>query len=107
MYKGIIVEQSLEDISILKSVQILDVENSTDSDWVLYRVNVNEDEIKKLAGYLKEEWYMHFWKNREVIVVFRNKIFHLNYDDKSTWKDALNYGISHGIAEEQLDFPIE
>ena len=50
---------------------------------------------------------MHFWKDRDVIAIFKDKKFEFNYDDKSTWKDVVNYGLSLGIPKEQLDFLIE
>lgn len=49
---------------------------------------------------------MHFWQDRDVIVVFRDKMFEVNFDDKETWKDAVAYGLSVGVPEEQLDFLI-
>ena len=52
---------------------------------------------------------MHFWKpgNSKIEVVFKNKIFSIDYSEKSTWKEAISYGKSVGIPEEQLDFIIE
>ncbi len=50
---------------------------------------------------------MHFWDNRNIIVAFKDKIFEIDYDDKGTWKNAIDYGISIGIPKEQLDFSIE
>jgi hypothetical protein len=50
---------------------------------------------------------MHFWDGRDVIAIFKNKVFEFNYDDKSTWSEAVDYGRSQGIPDEQLDFIIE
>lgn len=49
---------------------------------------------------------MNFWvlDGDEMKVVYKNKIFDLKISDKSTWDDALTYGRSIGIPEEQLDF---
>lgn len=42
-----------------------------------------------------------------VKVIFKNKIFEIKFSDKSTWNEAVAYGKSIGIPDEQLDFPIE
>ncbi len=71
-------------------------------------MRISQEEIEKLQKYLKREggWYMHFWKGKNVKVVFRDKIFEINSDDKETWKDAVAYGLSVGVPKEQLDFLI-
>lgn len=110
-YKGIIVEESLEDNRIvnefdIQRVEISNSENSTDR-WHMYTVMVSRVDIDRLAKSIKQGWYMHFWKGREVIVIFRDKQFEFNFDDKATWQPVLEYGRSLAIPEEQLDFPID
>ncbi len=111
-YKGTIVEESLEDNRILNGVEIVGFrisknENPQDR-WHLYTVKVSKEDIKKISKYIKlGKWYMHFWKDKDVFAVFKNKVFGFKYDNKSTWKDAVEYGLSLGIPKEQLDFVIE
>ena len=110
-YKGIIVEESLEDNRILNDFKIIDFriskeENPADR-WHLYTVQVSKEKIVRLSKNIKPRWYMHFWKNRNVIAIFKDKKFEFNFDDKSTWKPVVGYGLSLGIPEEQLDFPID
>jgi hypothetical protein len=50
---------------------------------------------------------MHFWRGKDVIAVYKDRTFEFNYDKKETWSEAVNYGKSMGISEEQLDFLIE
>lgn len=50
---------------------------------------------------------MHFWNGNQVIAVFPGKVYKFQHSNKSTWKDAVEYGKSIGIPEEQLDFIIE
>ena len=50
---------------------------------------------------------MHFWKGTDVIAIFNNKSFEFNYEDKSTWKEVLTYGLSLGLPASELDFPIK
>jgi hypothetical protein len=107
MYKGTIIENSLSDKSILDEVKITKIYHI--DDWTLYDVLITEDQIKNLRKYFNDEpWYAHFWKqdNDNIFVVFKDKLFIINYRDKNTWNEAIMYGKSMGIPEEQLDFLI-
>jgi|TARA_Y100000310_G_scaffold170442_2_gene170624 hypothetical protein len=108
-YKGIVIEESLENRGILDSLEVLQKprEDTPSDKWHLYTVRVSHDEIVKLQEVLKQGWYMHFCKKRDVVVVYRDKVFEINFDDKNTWKDAVEYGRSLGVPAEQLTFPID
>lgn len=110
-YKGAIVEESLEDNRIINSLNISKIrissEKKQEDRWHIYNVDVSEKDIENLSKMIKNRWYMHFWKGREVIAIFKGKKFRFNYDDKSTWKPAVEYGLSIGIPREQLDFTLE
>jgi len=106
-YKGIIVEESLENIRIINDLEVIKVRISKEEPvWHLYTVKVSKEDIEKLSRNIKPKWYMHFWKGREIIAIFKNKKFEFNFDDKSTWKPAVEYGLSIGIPKEQLDFEL-
>lgn len=107
MYKGIIVENSLADKNILGEVKIIKTWQS--SNWTLHDVLIEENQITKLSDSLSDgPWYIHVWKpgTDSVKVIYKNKIFDINHSDKSTWTEAVAYGKSIGILEEQLDFVI-
>ncbi|MEK9148026.1 MAG: hypothetical protein AAB650_01175 [Patescibacteria group bacterium] len=108
MFKGTIVENSLRDKSILDTVKIEKTYQS--GDWILHDVFVSEEQILELSKYLGDgPWYIHLWQpgKDDVRVVFKDKVFTIKFSDKSTWADAVAYGKSIGIPEEQLDFPID
>jgi len=110
-YKGIIIEESLEDNRILNKLEIIKFrvtaqENPVER-WHMYTTMVTEDNINELSLNIKDEWYMHFWKDRNVIAIFKGKRFEFNYDDKASWEPVVQYGLSVGIVENQLDFPID
>ena len=52
---------------------------------------------------VEENFYFHFYRNNELIVVFNTKIFRVTTNE-NTWKELIEYGKSLGIIEEQLDF---
>lgn len=107
-YTGVIIEESLKDTSVLEDVEIISSSISENSGWHMHTILVSEEDFIKLSKVIKpKKYYMHFWKDREVVAIFRDKIFKFNFDDKSTWKDTVDYGLSLGIPIEQLDFPIE
>lgn len=108
MYKGTIIENSLSDKSILDKIKIEKTYQS--DDWILHDVFVEENQIFELSKYLADgPWYIHLWEpgKDDVKVIFKNKVFTIKFSDKSTWVDAVSYGKSIGIPEEQLDFPID
>ena len=110
-YKGNIVEESLEDSRILnkltiRGIKITNEENPLER-WHIYTVYVTEKEIQTLSKQIKPKWYMHFWRDKKIIVVFKDKTFVLDSTDKTSWNDAIKHGLSLGIPKAQLDFPID
>ena len=109
MLKGTIVENSLADKSILQRIKIEKTYQS--GSWTLHDVFVDESDIPELIKALKsgESWYIHLWPpdQDDLTVIFKEKVFKIKYSDKSTWKEAVTYGLSLGIPKEQLDFLIK
>lgn len=106
-YKGTIIEESLKDKSLIKKLKVLGSEVSSDGEWHMYTVEINEERIKEISRNLNaQKWYVHFWKGQEVIVAFKDKVMRFEYDKKESWKPVVEYGLSIGIPKEQLDFPI-
>ncbi len=107
MLEGIVIEDSLDDKTILSSLEIL--RSWTDGSWKLHRVRLRRERALELAEHLVEgPWYIHFWVpgTDNVLVIFKHNTFDIKYSDKSTWESAVNYGVSTGIPVEQLDFLI-
>lgn len=107
-FKGVVIENSLRDPSILEKLKIEKTTRSGDRD--IHNVLVDEQLIPELATYLIDgPWHMHFWSPQkdDVQVVFKGKTFVVKSKDKSTWTEAVTYGKSIGIPDEQLDFAID
>jgi hypothetical protein len=107
MLKGIIVENSLADKSILERLHI--EKSWQDGNWTLHTVQIEKGRVQEIASALSNgPWYTHFWEsgNDEILVVFKDKVITIHSKDTSTWEPAIAYGKSIGIPEEQLDFPM-
>lgn len=113
IYIGAIIEESLEDKNILKGFHVTHTSVTDDIDpndrWHIHTVESDKNKLFELSRVLKpEKYYAHFWnKQKQVIVVFHQRIFEFNYDNKDEWVPAIEYGLSVGIPRDQLDFLIE
>ncbi|PIZ68246.1 hypothetical protein COY13_01590 [Candidatus Roizmanbacteria bacterium CG_4_10_14_0_2_um_filter_36_35] len=108
MYHGIILDKEFKNREFVNFFKIFNKRKSTDTDWLLYGIEV-EDEviketIKEIQNNLKENelYYTHLYNRRELIVIFKNKVFYTTLD-KSTWKEFVDYGLNLGIPREQLN----
>lgn len=117
-YKGVIIEESLENKDILKDVTILGtkVEEATEErhtphlkQWTLHTVEIPQDKGEEIAKKISKvletshgNWYADF-KNEEFhYIVFRNKVFKIDRKSKEQYDEAERYGRSLGIPEYQL-----
>jgi hypothetical protein len=105
-YHGILVDKSLNDQGFLKKFEILSKRFSNSRSWFLLKVRVASSKIdkaiKEIQQNLKENYYAHFYREGELIIVFKQRVFKVK-PDESTWKEAVEYGLSVGIPMDQLD----
>lgn len=107
-FKGMIVEESLKDPRIINKLSISSVEITSPSHWHIYTFSINEGDILNLQNFIKEgPWYIHFWNSKEIIVVFKEKIFRFLRTDRTTWEQLTTYGREMGIPGSQLDFKMD
>ncbi|NDE68310.1 hypothetical protein EB052_01750 [bacterium] len=111
-YNGTIIKESLENPDILDDfittkITVTGDENPADR-WHIHDVEATREQLEMLSKIIKPtKYYAHFWdKDRNIIIVFRNKIFEFNFDNKSAWQPAIEHGLSVDIPREQLDFSI-
>jgi len=108
-YHGLLVEEGLTDLSVLKSVTLLGRKRGRE--WSLLRVGLKgrllPTVIERLQASLRVEsgvpFYAHFYRLNQLIVIFPDKVFRLT-PEKATWTEVVAYGRSVGIPVEQLDF---
>ena len=113
-YHGIIVSLSQRDGAIFKRLKIIGRRRLLPGLLILYKVKVGEDEIDRVIEAVqenmahrvllkKQEFYAHFYRGNELIVVFRDRVFRLSQEE-ATWGEAREHGRRLGIVEKQLDF---
>lgn len=118
-YLGVIIEESLEDKSILKEIKIIKtkVEQVTDKHktpwikhWTLHSVEIPENKAEEIANKIsksldsKHNWYADYKNNKFHFIIFRNKVFKIERTSKEQYDKAKYYGISIGIPSYQVDF---
>jgi hypothetical protein len=115
-WRGVIISESLEEPSLIDDFEVfkaeiskkdLDLGGGKQGRWHLYYVHAIDSQINSLLRQVKPGWYCHFWRENSLVVVFSGKRFEMLTNDKSTWRDAVEYGQSIGIPIEELDFPTE
>lgn len=123
-WKGWIIEESLEDKSVLSKVKIIKsvTEKNDQADnvrvWRLHTVEVDDKDMEKvshdLAGSLRAGFYIHFTDFNNLIIIFKGKPFRVRLaekpkeeeygavkfkakpEDLKIWKEALDYGVNKG-----------
>lgn len=122
-YKGVFIEESLGDKSILKKVKIIrtKVEKVTPKhntpwvgQWTLRTVEILEEKGDEIAEALKwsfdpthPQWYADFKNDKYHYIVYNGEIFKVDLTNPTTYNDAKEYGIGIGIPEYQVDFAPE
>lgn len=118
-YKGVIIEESLEDKKPLAMVKIIGtkVEKVIEKhktpwvhQWTLHTVEIPEDRTREVAEKLslaldsQHSWYADFRNKTHHYIIFHNKVFFIDRTSTEQYDEAKRWGISLGIPEYQVDF---
>lgn len=119
-YKGVIIEESLDDKSVLGKVKIIEtkVEPVTPKhqtpwlkQWTLHTIKIPEDQADQIAQEISKSletkhtsWYADYKNDRYAFIIYAGKIFKVDLKNPVLYKEAREYGISIGIPEYQVDF---
>lgn len=122
-YKGVIIEESLGDKSILKKVKVIGtkVEHITPEhktpwlkQWTLHTVEIPEEKSVQIAQEISKsfdpqhpDWYADYKNGKYHLIIYSGKIFKVDLQNPVLYKDAKAYGVSIGIPEYQVDFAPE
>lgn len=118
-YKGVIIEESLDDRSVLDNVKTVKtrVEKVTPKHktpwltrWTLHTVEIKEANGDAVADLLSKSietdhassWYADFRNDKYHYIIFRGKVFKVG--DGDSYQQARAYGLSLGIPKYQMDF---
>lgn len=120
-YKGIVIEESLQNLEILEQLKIVStkVEQVVKShqtpwleQWTLHTVEVDEGDVQNIADKLsaaldsEHDWYADFKNDKYHFIIFRNKVFRVNRNSPKEYEEVKEYGVSLGIPNYQLDFSL-
>ena len=111
VWQGVLLEESLEDKSIMNLVSIkgtsvskLEKENRT---MTFHKVEVQDSDrqnyLDRAMHTIKPAFYTHLCKDGEMYVVFRGAMFNFRKQDPELNR-AREYGKSIGIIPEQMPF---
>ena len=118
-YKGVIIEESLENKEILNKVRVIKtrVEQVTEKhktpwikQWILHTVEVAEEQVEAIVKEVSESldsehsWYADFKNDEFHYIIFRNKVFKVDRSKKEQYDEATKFGVSVGIPDYQLNF---
>jgi hypothetical protein len=118
-YKGVVIEESLENKDVFRKVKILSTKvvkvvekHKTPwlSQWTLHDVEIAEAAAiaEKISKSLDRNhggsWYADFKNDTHHYIIFCDKIFYIDRKSKKQYDEAKSYGISLGIPEYQVDF---
>ena len=113
-YHGIVINRSQRDRGIFRELDVIGTKRLFLGLIVFYKIRVRPQDIDSVIKLVqenmssrflikKQQYYAHFYRADELIVVFRDKTFRAT-TDKKTWRDAIAYGKWLHIVEDQLDF---
>jgi len=113
-YHGIVIDLSQKMRSVFGELEIIGRRRFFFNTMSLLKLRVSADALEpaiaKLQANLRrglgpfvKAFYFHFYREGELIVVFKDRIFRTE-PDRALWDDMLAYGKSLGIPEHQLDF---
>jgi len=109
-YTGLITEEALDDNRLINGLKIEKVHitghKKREHRRHEYLVKISYEQIQIFEHHVKEESFIYFWKDNDVIALFPNKRMNFDYLNKDTWHNVLEYGLSIGIPENALDFNI-
>jgi len=121
MLNGTIIEESLDDHSVLNDLEMTNttVEKVTKKhqtpwlkQWTLDDFEVAEDDADAVADRfskaleLEHSWYVDFKDKDSHYFIFRDKVFHIHRTHDG-YQKVKEYGASIGIPDYQLDFTPE
>jgi hypothetical protein len=120
-FEGVVIQESLTDISILRRLTILAtrVEAVTDwhrtpwlKQWTFLTIRVSEQDADELAALIGRSidrehhtsWYADYKNDTHHYVVFSDCAFYIDRRRPEQYEEARDYAIRRGLPDHQADF---
>lgn len=120
-YRGVIIEESLVDTSVLDELNIIEteVEEVTEGfktpwlkQWTLRTVEIPDDRAEEVAAKIAasidpdhvSSWFADFENDVTHYVIFRDKVFKVDKTKPEEYVAVQSYALSMGIPAHQLGF---
>jgi len=118
-YKGVIIEESLDNKAVLDKIKIIKTKISPVVEkhktpwvkqWTMHTAEIPEQDAEKVAEQLSKDldkehaWYADFKNENYHFIIYRGKIFKVDLKNPILYKEAKKFGIGLGIPEYQVDF---
>lgn len=119
MYTGLIIKESLTNLRILedKDIKVSRIERWEPAEraakfqpaiWNAIYIEGPQENIdqvaKKISKNILNRWYANLSDDLTEFVIFHNRIFKHKKGDREDAREAIDYGKSIGIPEQQLDW---
>lgn len=107
MWHGVIVDKSLINEKVPSKIKIINTK--VESSWTEFTIEVGNANLDNCIQAIQKNmhkdksFYNHFYNGKEIIVVFKDKIFR-KQNKKSSWGEIIQYGMSLDIPKKQLTF---
>ncbi len=119
MYRGVLIEESLEDLGVLASVwqrptDVVLLAAPTDAQpgqWTLITFEVDDVDAVNVANQLRDAlvdgpWYVDFNNGEHGYVVFSDQVFEYRSGDSASLDAAKNHARGRGIPDDQIDWAV-
>ncbi len=112
-WKGVIIEESFGDKSILDGVvevgyaeSFLEGEEKQGVHFHQFEISDDKKEwfVETSKEKIKPGWYTHICKGSVMVVIFHGKSFEFSPDKKEILEAARDYGLSVGVIRDQMPF---
>lgn len=119
MYRGVLIKQSLVELSVLDMLQIVDTKIANISapavgqpaKWTILTFEINDAQAAATAQAFADElalgpWYVDFNNGERSYVVFSGSVFTYARGDVATLRATQAHARKHGVPESQIDWAL-
>ncbi|WP_395152519.1 hypothetical protein [Ilumatobacter sp.] len=119
MYRGVLIKESLDRLSILDELRIVDTTvvdlaspaGGQPATWTVVTFEVDDADAPRSAqtlanGLASGPWYVDFNNGERSYVVFSDRVFTYTRGDEATLRTAQVHARGEGIPESQIDWAV-